>query len=86
MATLDWTRQSAAIPRLVIDELFDTEGNWQSDEPASEDYVTGSETIVHSDELTREAVSMAARPVVIEITDEQAEQFLAFGKRGALSR
>ncbi len=39
------------------------------------------ETVLRSDEVTREAMSSASRPVVIAISDDQAEQFLRFQRR-----
>ena len=43
------------------------------------------ETLLRSDEVTREALSFSSRPVVIEVSDDQAEQFLRFQRRGAPS-
>jgi hypothetical protein len=40
------------------------------------------ETVLRSDEVTREAISFARRPVVIEVTDEQAQQLHQFQGRG----
>jgi hypothetical protein len=42
-----------------------------------------SETVLRSDEVSREAISFAQAPVVIQVTDEQAEQLSQFHKRGA---
>jgi hypothetical protein len=39
------------------------------------------ETVLPANQATREAVSLAGRPVVLELTDEQAEQLLEFQGR-----
>jgi hypothetical protein len=53
---------------------------------APEDYLGETpETVFRSDQVTAEAVSLACRPV-IEITDEQAQQFLRFQRRRASGR
>ncbi len=79
------------LPQFVIDELLDhghkrgAESNrafsgliadeplgGEKNEPATED------TVLRSDEVTREAVSFARGPVVIKVTDEEAQQLLRF--------
>jgi hypothetical protein len=44
------------------------------------------ETVLRSDQVTREAISFARRPVVIEVTDEQAQQLRRFHGEDPLSQ
>ncbi len=81
------------LPQILIDELFAGGRGWAAKSsrnvrPSSEwvrvSFAPGvldaaaEETVFHSDEVTREAISSASRPVVIEITDAQAEQLKQF--------
>lgn len=90
------------LPQLLIDELFDPRcgraGRAEGNFPAGWEWVRammrGSEAeatpteeiILGTDELTREGVSSARAPVVITVTDEQAEQLVRFRRRGALTQ
>ncbi len=83
------------LPQLLIDELFDrgrrASGNVRSGSDWLIALFSGSgvaaeteETVLQSDEVAREAISFASQPVVIQVTDEQAEQLLRFHGRGSL--
>ncbi len=70
----DWWRAGDAFTSDVFTRPF-------SNDEATETPVGA--TVLGPDEATREAVSFASAPVVIALTDEQAEQFLRFQRRGA---
>lgn len=71
------------LPKLFAEEMFDPRDmgivaglngvrlNWNL-------WLAPEETVLRSDEVTREAVSFSAHPVVLAITDEQAVELRQF--------
>jgi hypothetical protein len=74
-------RPASAWARTVFYELA-------SDEQAEDEEAapTPEETVLDADEVTREAISFASGPVVIEVTHEQAAELRQFHGRGAWSQ
>lgn len=74
------------LPKLFADEMFDPRDmgivaglngvrlNWNL-------WLAPEETVLRPDEVTREAVSFSAHPVVLAITDEQAAELKRFNDR-----